>query len=301
MRAGWLDYLRIVAAAAVWLFHLKWFDYGYLGVPIFFAISGFVIAHSAQERDRYSFATARLARLWPAFLLCMTVTIATSGEAPDLLRLAANITMAPRAFGQQPFDAVYWSLMFEMLFYGYVGALLIGRNFTRRLHWFCWAWLAACALNLAYPLPAKVILSLDWAAYFCVGCAVWLMQQRVRGAMTLWLASSVVATIAAAMQTRFDPVIAGAIVGGFALALPWLAANRPSTTVGLTLGAMSYPLYLLHHEFGDAVQTEWGLAASVAIVLLTSWAVTRIEPYGSAAIKRAAAALRGSPQPVRRG
>jgi len=292
MRSGFLDYLRAFSAIAVWLFHLKWFEYGYLGVPIFFAISGFVIAHSAQDRDRYTFLTARLARLWPAFLLCMVLTIIALGEVPSPLQLVANVTMAPMALGQAPFDPVYWSLMFEILFYAYVGALLVGPRLTERLHWFCWVWLALCAAHLFYPLPGKVMLGLEWGAYFCVGCAAWLMQRQVSGAIPLWLASTVVATVAAGMQTRFDPIVAGTIVCSFALAFPWLAANRPSTAIGLVLGAMSYPLYLLHHTFGGAVQQAWGLAASVVVVLLASWVVTYIEPYGSAAVKGVSARLR---------
>ena len=88
-----LDLLRLVAVFGVILFHygfrgptafnvthvalpeLAWIGrYGFLGVPVFFVISGFVIAYSAEGRTATAFAIARFSRIYPCFLFCMTLT-----------------------------------------------------------------------------------------------------------------------------------------------------------------------------------------------------------------------------------
>jgi peptidoglycan/LPS O-acetylase OafA/YrhL len=53
-------------------------QYGFLGVPVFFAISGFVIAYSAEGRTPVGFAIARFSRIYPTFVLCMTLTFAVT-------------------------------------------------------------------------------------------------------------------------------------------------------------------------------------------------------------------------------
>src|SRR5689334_13592680 len=81
-RAPWIDALRILAACAVLGFHVFYLTpviqmptsvqriacHGYLGVEVFFMISGYVISLSAAGRTHCAFARARLLRLWPAFL-----------------------------------------------------------------------------------------------------------------------------------------------------------------------------------------------------------------------------------------
>jgi peptidoglycan/LPS O-acetylase OafA/YrhL len=88
-----LDLLRLGAVAAVVFYHygfwgpsshdvpqvaLPWMasfaQYGFLGVPVFFIISGFVIAYSAEGRTATGFAIARFSRIYPTFLFCMTLT-----------------------------------------------------------------------------------------------------------------------------------------------------------------------------------------------------------------------------------
>src|SRR5688500_5224874 len=90
-----LDVLRLFAALAVVLFHYAFrgaaaddltrvslpalapvAKYGYLGVDFFFIISGFVIAWSAEGRTWFQFSVARAARIYPAFVFCMTATFA---------------------------------------------------------------------------------------------------------------------------------------------------------------------------------------------------------------------------------
>ena len=46
-------------------------QYGFLGVPVFFIISGFVIAYSAEGRTPVGFAIARFSRIYPTFLFCV--------------------------------------------------------------------------------------------------------------------------------------------------------------------------------------------------------------------------------------
>jgi peptidoglycan/LPS O-acetylase OafA/YrhL len=88
-----LDLLRLAAAILIVLYHytfhgpgayqLTWVawpavtpvtKYFFLGVPLFFVISGFVIAYSAQNRTVLEFFIARFSRIYPGFVLCMSLT-----------------------------------------------------------------------------------------------------------------------------------------------------------------------------------------------------------------------------------
>jgi peptidoglycan/LPS O-acetylase OafA/YrhL len=79
-----LDLLRLAAVGAVILYHYAFWgpasngvpkvaipalasfaQYGFLGVLVFFAISGFVIAYSAEGRTPVGFAIARFSRIYP--------------------------------------------------------------------------------------------------------------------------------------------------------------------------------------------------------------------------------------------
>ena len=88
-----LDLLRLFAALSVVAYHycfrgagadgMTWLSlpevmpvskYGFLGVQLFFVISGFVIAYSAEGRNVREFFVARAARIYPGFLVAMTLT-----------------------------------------------------------------------------------------------------------------------------------------------------------------------------------------------------------------------------------
>ena len=78
-----IDGLRAVAVIAVILYHLgiSWIPGGFLGVDLFFVISGYVITRllldSIQERgglDLRDFYMARIRRLLPPLLFMIVVT-----------------------------------------------------------------------------------------------------------------------------------------------------------------------------------------------------------------------------------
>jgi peptidoglycan/LPS O-acetylase OafA/YrhL len=75
-----LDGLRAIAIALVLLFHLNIFKKGFLGVDVFFVISGYLITNillNRKERLR-NFYVRRLARLYPALLILILLYIISS-------------------------------------------------------------------------------------------------------------------------------------------------------------------------------------------------------------------------------
>jgi peptidoglycan/LPS O-acetylase OafA/YrhL len=93
-----LDGIRGVAVLAVLLYHLDlpWAGGGFLGVEVFFTLSGFLITQllvaEMRRRGRFDvwgFAKARARRLVPALVVCVLVTVLLDallrpGAAPDL-------------------------------------------------------------------------------------------------------------------------------------------------------------------------------------------------------------------------
>jgi peptidoglycan/LPS O-acetylase OafA/YrhL len=123
-------------------------QYGFLGVPVFFAISGFVIAYSAEGRTSIGFAIARFSRIYPTFVLCMTLTFAATvlfgaGHFEvTATQWLANFFIAAPMLGQPYVDTSYWSLVIEVVFYACIAAFMAVGLFPRRLDAIILAWLA---------------------------------------------------------------------------------------------------------------------------------------------------------------
>src|ERR1700738_5678916 len=92
-RVSSLDLLRLIAVLMVVFYHYGFWgplsngisqvalpriagfaQYGFLGVPIFFVINGFVIAYTAEGRTALEFGIARFSRIYPTYLFCMSLT-----------------------------------------------------------------------------------------------------------------------------------------------------------------------------------------------------------------------------------
>ena len=112
-----LDGLRAVAVIAVMLYHLgiEWIPGGFLGVDLFFVISGYVITRllldSIQQRgglDLRDFYMARIRRLLPPLLFMLIVTSIIVGLwAPDTTK--KFLTDAPFSI----FGGMNWWLVFN--------------------------------------------------------------------------------------------------------------------------------------------------------------------------------------------
>jgi peptidoglycan/LPS O-acetylase OafA/YrhL len=73
--------------------------YGYLGVDLFFVISGFVVLMTAWDRPPRSFIVSRVVRLYPAYWIAVSATTLVSIVAGDeryhvtAAQYLANLTM----------------------------------------------------------------------------------------------------------------------------------------------------------------------------------------------------------------
>ena len=211
-----LDGLRFFAAIAVCIFHLAFyawasefsvmadvFDHrakflelvpftwsGWVGVQIFFVISGFVIAHSANGATPASFLRGRLLRLLPAAWVCATITLTVrlmSGEPFSELddNYLRSITLWPKG----PWiGGVYWSLAIEVMFYALIFLLLLSRNF-RRLPQLAWTLAIASAgyLLLTVLRRADLAATGDWFKLIEAQAEFFPLRHGVFFALGIWL------------------------------------------------------------------------------------------------------------------
>ena len=139
---GGIDILRFLAAVSVALYHYcffiwafpqgiagrvadvppqpaleSFFSWGWIGVEVFFVISGFVIAFSAENSSPRKFAIARFKRLLPAVLICAPITAALL-FAMDVYSARSALSLTVRTIAFFPVtpwvDSVYWTLAYQV-------------------------------------------------------------------------------------------------------------------------------------------------------------------------------------------
>lgn len=149
----WIQALRAIAALMVLFFHMQaqWdlvpllsladsvTDWGFAGVDIFFALSGFVVYRSAQSsipaHGIWHFARRRLLRIylgyWPVLLLTALLTLFVYKEAlPALEKMVFSALLLYPAPGDNWLWTA-WSLSMEIYFYLWIGLIAM---LPQRLH-----------------------------------------------------------------------------------------------------------------------------------------------------------------------
>jgi peptidoglycan/LPS O-acetylase OafA/YrhL len=187
---------RTVAADVIYPSAAPFTWFGWVGVEIFFVISGFVIASSASQSSPAEFLLGRALRLYPAVWVCATATFLVlllfgSGTASEfVLPYIHAMLMVPKGVTGQWLDEVYWTLAAETAFYGLVFCAMLTKTITlRHLAWGLTIYSAifnAVALQVAScttpsDLPYLVILM------FRVPCAAFLLSHGCFFALGIWL------------------------------------------------------------------------------------------------------------------
>ncbi|MFB7799088.1 acyltransferase family protein [Isoptericola sp. NPDC056134] len=271
--------------------------YGFLGVQLFFMISGFVILMTAYGRPVTTFAASRVARLFPAYWAAVVLTVMLhlvwhDGRDASAVDSLLNLTMIQNAWDATDVQGPFWTLWFEMLFYLIVGAFILVGITRRRV----------IALAVLWPLVAQLarandadllstVLIPSYAPYFAVGMLLFLVY-RDGGDLAVWLAIALTSVLCVRQAYHYAgraSELVGAPVSAVVCAaaviamvgLIWALSAGPLRHVDWrvlsTLGALTYPLYLVHGQFGFAVidvlhddASRWvvlGIATALSLAL----------------------------------
>lgn len=297
-----IDLIRFLAALSVVGFHLGYLNdvadfksiwpvtwFGWIGVEVFFVISGFVIANSANGKSPLQFLKGRMLRLYPAVWCCATitliVTVAISDESfvgllPSYLRSLALIPKGPWI------DDVYWTLAVEIGFYSLILGLLYAGMFSRIGR-------VAMALTIVSSVSLCVLGAVRWrllessgltdlldhsnvllarhGCFFALGVWLWVSTTRsLKAWERIGVAFSIVACTGEILLRGLDflpfqvgstnwlvaPVSVWATAVGF---IYFFSRQREAKPIPdelakrlRTIGLMTYPLYLVHHVVGLA-------------------------------------------------
>ncbi|MCG3188190.1 MAG: hypothetical protein LKCHEGNO_00083 [Burkholderiaceae bacterium] len=319
-----VDALRGIAALAVVLFHYTTrftqlypqdsapsvsFPLGYLGVNLFFIISGFVIFMTLEKTRRpMDFVVSRFSRLFPTYWAAVAITFATvsvfglPGKEVSLLQAVGNLLMIHGFLRIPHVDGVYWTLEVEMLFYVWM-LLLYSLGWMSRIYWALWMLLT---LRLVYHLAfawggielswtVSRILILPYIAWFSLGISVYRLLRPDGSAAGLAWGTAVAAVLCIA-------IVEGPMLGVLAVGLAWAvwvaAAGRVAALnhpVVVFLGTISYPLYLIHENVGWVIQRgllaagwtfDFAALATLGLILVVAWMLsTAVEKPALAAIR----------------
>jgi peptidoglycan/LPS O-acetylase OafA/YrhL len=282
--------------------------WGWVGVEIFFVISGFVISYSSANATFGRFVRSRFLRLFPSILVCSAITLAIF-LATDLLPFSKAVEAFWKTVVIWPLggwlDGVYWTLSVELTFYIIVAAfLLLGRP--------QWLGVAMAAIGLvttaiaaasylggngapSVPGVSKELsdsLLLRHGMYFSLGYFIWSATTSgwtlVRSAfIAVFLVGGAFPILAAADSMSRLPGNGPAWVP----LVIWLAsisimiasvgakstqARQPAMRWLTLLGMSTFPLYLVHYVAGATLMGMLIRAGWAPIVALPATGVAMI-------------------------
>lgn len=246
--------------------------YGALGPDLFFVISGFVILMTAWGRDLPGFVASRIARLFPAYWAAVLLTtlllfVLWPGKK-DLTPLDAlvNLTMVQKIFSVPHLDGVYWTLWVEFRFYLLIGVLAVVGITRQRILAFAALWPIVGKLAMRYDADMlHQLLITEYAPLFAGGMLLYLIHREGHSLLPwLLVGSNAILAVQSLMGNQVSsltedtgvavrPVVIAILLFGCFVAVA-IVTLTPVSRIGArwltTVGALTYPLYLLHEYWG---------------------------------------------------
>jgi peptidoglycan/LPS O-acetylase OafA/YrhL len=258
---------------------------GYLAVPLFFLLSGFILAYTYEGQiekpgDHRRFWEARFARIWPVYAVALLLASVPSFTFPPLGKAIAALCMVQ---AWNPFDLgmagtwnlVCWTLSVEAVFYivfPWVQTWLEERTTRAQLIWIVGMLVVCVAINSgsrtlgykAYGAWQWIPLPVPHLPEFFTGVGIGnyflrrLAAGRAPAGRGAWTYGATALTVALLCLPagRWTSLV----VVGFAALLFGLAAERTllarflSTKTMLLGGGISYSIYLVQMPVKGWVQ-----------------------------------------------
>ncbi|MDD9724530.1 acyltransferase [Roseovarius sp. SK2] len=302
-----LDILRFIAALLVVYFHFGLFSdaepafpaaqqdrawpwmeqvtsHGWVGVQVFFVISGFVIVASADRSAPIEFLKHRAIRILPALWVYTFIAFTVRYVAGEPLSLLLDsFFRSIILFPVGPYiDGVIWTLVVEAIFYSLIALLLAVRLRMPNFDIF-----QACAITLGLASTCYLailgilslmepignagrlqslldryffsVLLLRHGVFFAIGMLVWRSEKdgynALRSSLLLLYVGAAILQIV--LQANGHNPVAPVIIWGGMLVFFVISLRHNSTVkrVGSSsllrnLGNLSYPIYLGHFVIG---------------------------------------------------
>ncbi|MET4082262.1 peptidoglycan/LPS O-acetylase OafA/YrhL [Pedobacter sp. UYP30] len=312
-----LDVMRFLAALAVLFYHYTFASnrmmgtpffgiekisrYGYLGVDVFFMISGYVVLMSSMHKTPKYFVISRITRLYPAYWICCLFTfvflyfgnIHLQGSAPTTFKLlAVNLTMFQEFLGKENLNGVFWTLTYELGFY-FIILAFVALKLWRSLLMIILLWLLyTLSINLDAAKNAfSFFLIPKYSCCFIAGMLFYLWKINYAEKWKLiallilcftinikndvWITADMNNFYQA--KNLFNTYIVIACVCCFYLFFSLSATNKLNFNFlrrSAHLGKLTYPLYLVH-GFGVGFFLLWGNLVNkyVILVMATSFSL----------------------------
>jgi peptidoglycan/LPS O-acetylase OafA/YrhL len=248
------------------------FEGGRLGVEVFFAISGFVMAYTLRNAVvtplyAAAFVLRRSLRLDPPYwtTLALALLAAASSDLlthrgastmPPLPVVLAHVVYLQDLFQYPPILLTFWTLCLEVQFYlvllGFVWlSARVSRSAYYGLHALLGAFSVASYAGVVPAIPG--LFPTYWFMFLAGSLVAWAALGRI----PVWIPFGMGAgsVILGAGLRNPEPIISGVATGVLAL-----GAWRPSFMGALRakpiqwLGRISYSLYLVHPLVGERLQ-----------------------------------------------
>ena len=275
-----LDALRGLAILSVLLYHFTTrynqlyghpasvtfeFSHGYLGVHLFFIISGFVIFMSlGKTAHGLDFVMHRLSKLYPAYWFSIFLTFvivhifSLPGREVNLLHALINLSLLQTWLSVPHIDGVYWVLSRFLCFYVLM-LLLFNMRQLKSIESISILWLAFIFLNrfsesiFGFALPGIIQLTLlfDFGNLFILGIMFFRIKNKGN---TVW--RNTIIGLCLLVQWFLADGTTFIIICGFVLLFYlflWNCLSFIATRPLIFLGKISYVLFLIHQNIGYVV------------------------------------------------
>lgn len=257
--------------------------YGYLGVELFFMISGYVIFYSAKNRSASQFAVARAVRLYPAYWFSVIFTFLFAWHwggdlmSVSLADMLVNLTMFQSYLDIAHVDGVYWTLVYEVAFYTAVFLILLS-GLQKSLHTIFVFWPVLMCTAVMLDLQDLPFLG-GYFYYFAAGALFAMFKERPcwRVGLSLLLAfalcvsfsSGKAESLSAYKGVAYSANTIAAIITAFFIffiAQTLKQIQNLRLPMSRTLGALTYPTYLIHAHFGYMFLSRFATEQNKALV-----------------------------------
>ncbi|RYZ24393.1 MAG: acyltransferase, partial [Chitinophagaceae bacterium] len=231
---------------------------GYLGVPIFFVVSGYCIALAANHSKNVSdFFVRRIFRIFPLYwfsllvvLACVAFTIMNQGQnslaniPKSYQNISATLLLLTSPFSSvKTINWVYWSLTVELFFYVVIASSLC---FSKKIrgYFILFVSVLSCFPQL-FQIPGLFFLQ-QWPS-FGIGLALFGLQMD----RSKWLPSFLLlvnsANLLMGEQPSYYPIVS--FIAFAIIAISIFLKDIPANGIS-KLGDFSYAVYLLHVPIG---------------------------------------------------